>query len=138
RLQPAGSPSARLRAAGAAGLPDPVAVLDPPTLGDVSGLGERRCEGVLVALLELALHPRLDVRDVLLRDDALIRQVLLEVLHGILGEHVVLQQFAWHVLRRVVAGMASPPERDRLDQRGSVAASGALDGLPGDAVDLED
>src|SRR5205823_5326226 len=111
RLQPVASPSARLRAAGAAGLPDPVAVLDPPALGDVSGLGERRREGVLVTLLELALHPRLDLRHVLVRNDALVLQVLLEVLHGILGEHVVLQQLPWHVLRRVVAGMAPPPER---------------------------
>src|SRR5439155_17568178 len=103
RLPPAVSPSARLGAAGAAGLPDPIAVLDPPALDDVSGLGERRRQGVLVTLLELALHPRLDLRDVLIRDDALVLQVLLEVLHGILGEHVVLQQFPWHVLRRVVA-----------------------------------
>ena len=71
-------------------------------------------------------------------DHAFGQQVLLEVLHRILLGHVSLEQLVRHVLRRVVASMAAPPERDGFDEGGAAAVTSAVDRFERRLEDLDD
>src|SRR5262249_10806622 len=105
----------------------PIAVAGPQAALDVPGLGEGRGLGELGCLAERLLQPLVEGGEAFVVDDVHGLADLHEPGHGVLERHVLLEQLLGNVLRWIVAGVALPPQRDALDERGPVACAGELD-----------
>src|SRR6266508_5532198 len=139
RLRPVGG---RRRSRGRTPFPGgfafPVPVVGEHAEVDVAGVGERGLLGELEPLVELPLHALLDGLHAVLVDGSRHYEQLCELLHRVAVLHVLGEHLLRHVLRRVVPGVALPPQRHGLDERGSVAVPGPLHGLGGGHVHVHD